>query len=45
MVDNAKSKVSWSNPADIITIEPDMLKEMEQQVIQIKKKLKIAQHR
>jgi hypothetical protein len=28
--------ISWSNPINRITIRPDMLKEMEQQVIQIK---------
>jgi hypothetical protein len=28
--------VSWSNPVNRITFGPDMLKEMEQQVIQIK---------
>jgi hypothetical protein len=27
---------NWNNPVDIITIGPDMLKEMEQQVVQIK---------
>jgi hypothetical protein len=37
--------VSWSNPIKIITIGPDMLKEMEQQMIQIKKNLKVAQNR
>jgi hypothetical protein len=36
---------SWSNPMKKITIGPDMLKEMEQQVIQIKLNLKIAQNR
>jgi hypothetical protein len=36
--------VSWSNPINIISIGPDMLKEMEQ-VIQIKKNLKVAQNR
>jgi hypothetical protein len=35
--------VSWSNPVNIITIGPNMLKEMEQQVIQIKQNLKVAQ--
>jgi hypothetical protein len=34
--------ISWSNPVDKITIRPDMLKEMEQQVIQIKQNLKIS---
>jgi hypothetical protein len=37
--------ISWDNPVDIITLGPDMLKEMEQQVIQIKQNLKIAQDR
>jgi hypothetical protein len=37
--------VSWSNPINKITIGPDMLKEMEQQVIQIKQNLKVAQNR
>jgi hypothetical protein len=40
-----KIPISWNNPVDRITIRPDMLKEMEQQVIQIKKNLKIAQDR
>jgi hypothetical protein len=31
-----KIPISWSNPVDRITIGLDMLKEMEQQVIQIK---------
>jgi transposase InsO family protein len=37
--------VSWSNPINKITIGPNMLKEMEQQVIQIKQNLKVAQNR
>jgi hypothetical protein len=40
-----KIPISWSNPVDRVTIEPDMLKEMEQKLIQIKKKLKISQDR
>jgi hypothetical protein len=40
-----KIPISWSNPVDRITIGLDMLKEMEQQVIQIKQNLKIAQDR
>jgi accessory colonization factor AcfC len=28
--------VSWNNPVDVITIGANMIKEMEQQVIQIK---------
>jgi hypothetical protein len=42
---SCNTPVSWSNPVNRITIGPDMLKEMEQQVIQIKKNLKIAQNR
>jgi hypothetical protein len=37
--------VSWSNPMNRVTIGPDMLKEMEQQVTQIKQNLKVAQNR
>jgi hypothetical protein len=40
-----KTPVNWDNAVDRITIRHDMLKEMEQQVIQIKKNLKIAQDR
>jgi hypothetical protein len=37
--------VSWSNPVNRISIGPDMLKEMEHQVTQIKQNLKVAQNR
>jgi hypothetical protein len=37
--------VSWSNLVNRITIGPNMLKEMEQQVIQIKQNLKVAQNK
>ena len=37
--------VSWSNPVNRISFRPNMLKEMEQQVVQIKQNLKIAQDR
>jgi hypothetical protein len=37
-----KIPISWSNPVDRITIGLDMLKEMEQQVVQIKQNLKTA---
>jgi hypothetical protein len=37
--------VSWSNPVNKISIGPDMLKEMEQQVTQIKQNLKVAHNR
>jgi hypothetical protein len=36
--------VSWSNPVNRISFGPDMLKEMEQQVTQIKQNLKVAQN-
>jgi hypothetical protein len=37
-----KIPISWSNPVDRITIIPEMLKEMEQQVVQIRQNLKIS---
>jgi hypothetical protein len=37
--------VSWSNPVNRIYFGPDMLKEMEHQVTQIKQNLKVAQNR
>jgi hypothetical protein len=37
--------VGWSNPVNIISFGPDMLKEMEQQVIRIKQNLKVDQNR
>jgi hypothetical protein len=37
--------ISWSNPINRISFGPNMLKEMEQQVAQINKNLKIAQNR
>jgi hypothetical protein len=40
-----KIPISWNNPLDKITIITDMLKEMEQQVIQKKKNMKISQDR
>ena len=40
-----KIPINWNNLVDRITIGPDMLKEMEQQVIQIKQNLKVAQDR
>jgi hypothetical protein len=36
--------VSWINPINRISFGPDMLKEMEQQVTQIKQNLKVAQN-
>jgi hypothetical protein len=40
-----KIPISWSNPVDRITIRPDMLKEMEQQVVQIWQNMNISQDR
>ena len=40
-----KIPISWNKLVDRITIGPYMLKEMEQQVVQIKQNLKIAQDR
>jgi hypothetical protein len=37
--------VSWSNPMNRVTIGPDMLKEMEQKVTQIKQNLKVSQNK
>jgi hypothetical protein len=42
---SCNTPVSWSNPVNIISFGPDMLKEMEQQVTQIKQNLKVAQDR
>ena len=36
--------ISWSNPVNRISFRPDMLKEMEHQVTQIKQNLKVAQN-
>jgi hypothetical protein len=37
--------VSWDNPADRTVVGPELLKEMEDQMIKIKKNLKVAQCR
>ena len=37
--------VSWDNPADRVVVEPELLKEMEDQMIKIKQNLKVAQDR
>jgi hypothetical protein len=34
--------VSWDNPADRVVVEPEFLKEMEDQMIKIKQNLKVA---
>jgi hypothetical protein len=35
----------WDNPADRIVVGPELLKEMEDQMIKIKKNLKATQDR
>jgi hypothetical protein len=37
--------INWSNPVDRITIEPDMPKEIEWKLVQIRQNLKISQDR
>jgi hypothetical protein len=37
--------MSWDNPADRIVVGPEFLKEMEDQMIKIKKNLKDSQDR
>jgi hypothetical protein len=37
--------INWNNPVDKITIKTNMIKEMEQKVVQIKHNMKIAQDR
>jgi hypothetical protein len=37
--------ISWDNLVDRITLGPEMLKEMEQEVVRIKKNMKVAQDR
>ena len=41
---HCNTPVNWSNPINRISFGPDMLKEMEQQVTQIKQNLKVAQN-
>jgi hypothetical protein len=42
---SCNTPISWSNPMEKIPIGPNMLKEMEQQVVQINQNLKIAQNK
>ena len=37
--------ISWNNPIGRITLGPDLLKEMEQQVVRIKQNMKIVHDR
>jgi hypothetical protein len=37
--------ISWDNPVDRVTLGPEMLMELEQQMTQIKKNMKVAQDR
>ena len=39
---SCNTHINWSDPINMLLIGLDMLKEMEQQVIQIKKNLKVA---
>jgi hypothetical protein len=41
---SCNTPISWSNPINRIYFGPDMLREMEQQVTQIKQNLKVAQN-
>jgi hypothetical protein len=34
--------VSWNNPVDKIVVEPDLLKEMKEQMVKIKQNLKVS---
>jgi hypothetical protein len=34
--------VSWDNPTDITIVGPELLREMEEKMVKIKKKLKVA---
>jgi hypothetical protein len=36
---------SWENPADRVVLGPELLKDMEDQVVKIKQNLKVAQDR
>jgi hypothetical protein len=37
--------ISWNNPVDRITPKPELLKEMDQQIVKIKQNMKIAHDR
>jgi hypothetical protein len=45
MEEIATHQVSWDNPTDRAVIGPDLLREMEEQMLKIKKILKVAQDR
>ena len=40
-----RTPVTWDNPVNRIVIGPKFLREMEQEVVKIRKKLKAAQDR
>ena len=40
-----KTPVTWDNPVNRIVLHPELLKEMEQEVVKIRQKLKAAQDR
>jgi hypothetical protein len=37
--------VSWDNPTDCVVVGPDLLQEMEEKMVKIKKNLKDSQDR
>ena len=37
--------MTWDNPVNRVVLGPELLKEMEQEVVKIRKKLKAAQDR
>jgi hypothetical protein len=42
---SCNTPISWSNPVNRISLGPNIMREMEQQVTQIKQNLKVAQNR
>ena len=40
-----RTPVTWDNPVNMIVLGPELLKEMEQEVVKIRQKLKAAQDR
>ena len=40
-----RTPVTWDNPVNRVVLGPKLLKEMEQEVVKIRKNLKVAQDR
>ena len=40
-----RTPVTWDNPVNRVVLGPELLKEMEQEVVKIRKNLKVAQDR